>query len=71
MGWVIEIAKAFVLCAATVFVLAVAGMIFLPLNNSKGSRNRSSLPLHGLSASTRGRCQPRSWAALDSANRRW
>ena len=35
MGWVIEIAKAFVLCAATVFVLAVAGMIFLPLNNSK------------------------------------
>lgn len=36
MAWVIEIAKAFVLCAATAFVLAVANMIF-PLNNSKAT----------------------------------
>jgi hypothetical protein len=36
MAWVIEIAKAFVLCAATAFVLAVASMIF-SLNNSKAT----------------------------------
>ena len=35
MASVIEIAKAFVLCAATAFVLAVASMI--PLNNSKAT----------------------------------
>jgi|HubBroStandDraft_6_1064221.scaffolds.fasta_scaffold1814484_1 hypothetical protein len=36
MGWVIEIAKALVLCTATAFVLALASMIF-PLNNSKAT----------------------------------
>ena len=36
MGGVIEITKAFVLCTATAFVLAVASMIF-PVNNSKAT----------------------------------